>query len=114
MLGHFLRDGWYNILDTLCGLIKKQLEATSKDIERYTNYLNDPNLNQNNKEYFEKYLEQARKIPKEIHATQVKEKYGTLRFYTNEFCPEIDAYIDFAESMSGITCEISGATWNYK
>ena len=102
-------DGWYNILDTLCGLIKSKLDLTSADIERYTNYLQDPNIEEHNRKYFQGYLEQAEKIPKKIHATQVKEKYGTLRFYTDQYCPEIDAYIDFAESMSSVTCEVCGA-----
>ena len=40
---------------------------------------------------------------------QVKEKFGTLRFYVSNSNNEIDAYITFAESISGLTCEVCGS-----
>lgn len=39
---------------------------------------------------------------------QVKEKYGTLRFYTSWINDKIDELINKAESLSAITCEICG------
>ena len=40
---------------------------------------------------------------------QVKEKYGTLRFYVNGYTNKImDALINNAEDMSFITCEVCG------
>ena len=44
----------------------------------------------------------------QIKATQVKEKFGTLRFYTDIGCDEIWNIIDDAERISGITCEVCG------
>ena len=41
--------------------------------------------------------------------TQVKEKFGTLRFYTHGTTDEQHAYITFAECMSASTCEVCGA-----
>ena len=41
-------------------------------------------------------------------ATQVKEKYGTLRIYMSGSNDEIDAIIDKAESQSSKTCEVCG------
>jgi hypothetical protein len=41
-------------------------------------------------------------------ADQVKEKYGTLRFYVNRATDTQYNYIDFAELMSGRTCEECG------
>jgi len=48
-----------------------------------------------------------------FQATQIKEKYGTLRFYwTGTLSPEADARveeaIDLAEARSCVTCEICG------
>ena len=46
------------------------------------------------------------KIP--IKAEQVKEKYGTLRFYIQPFNEEIEDLINKAEALSAITCEECG------
>lgn len=47
-----------------------------------------------------------------IEVTQVKEKFGTLRFYVvgfNAMGAELEKQIDAAEHLSGITCEECGA-----
>ena len=44
----------------------------------------------------------------QVEATQVKEKYGSLRFYTNFSNDYVDALVDMAESMSSRTCETCG------
>lgn len=43
---------------------------------------------------------------------QVKEKFGTLRFYTNGSTKTIDRCIRLAENLSAITCEECGAPGN--
>lgn len=43
-------------------------------------------------------------------AVQVKEKYGTLRFYVNGANDKQDSYIAFAEYLSGSICETCGST----
>ena len=45
---------------------------------------------------------------KDICAAQVKEKFGTLRFYMNRSTPEIDGIISDAEYESSVTCERCG------
>ena len=40
--------------------------------------------------------------------TQVKEKYGTLRVYSNFGNKKIDKLIEIAEAKSSITCELCG------
>ncbi len=42
------------------------------------------------------------------YASQVKEKYGTLRFYMSYMTDEMEALIDEAEDLSAKTCEICG------
>ena len=49
-------------------------------------------------------------MDKTVEATQVKEKFGTLRFYTNCGSDEIDAAISFAGLLSGKICEVCGST----
>lgn len=44
----------------------------------------------------------------EMFAVQVKEKYGTLRFYMSSETEEIGALIRAAELLSMSTCEICG------
>ena len=43
-----------------------------------------------------------------IYATQVKEKYGTLRFYLSMETQEISDLIRKAEEESGYICEVCG------
>lgn len=49
----------------------------------------------------------AEKFPN-VQAVQVKEKYGTLRFYINGYPEGIDDLINPAEKLSATTCEECG------
>ena len=44
-----------------------------------------------------------------VVATQVKEKYGTLRFYYNGGDDVVNELVEMAEYISGLTCEECGA-----
>jgi hypothetical protein len=46
----------------------------------------------------------------QVEAVQVKEKFGGLRFYTNNADEYLTGHIDFAESMSMEICEVCGST----
>lgn len=78
-------DGWYRLLDQCMAELQ---------------YLCD------------KFSTADRKV--EVHAQQIKEKYGTLRFYVSvENANEIESLIiyrtiDAAESESANTCEVTG------
>lgn len=50
------------------------------------------------------------KTDKTVEATQVKEKFGTLRFYIIGGDGKIDDAIGFAEFLSGKICEVCGST----
>jgi len=43
-----------------------------------------------------------------VQARQVKEKYGTLRFYLSTSDDEIDEFVRIAEDLSAKTCEVTG------
>ena len=54
------------------------------------------------------YLYDNLEIPKKIRVYQVKEKFGTLRFYVSGTTKEEDVIIRNAENMSEVTCEQCG------
>ena len=87
-------DGWYNIINTLCYQIQ--------------HYINQRNYGQNSV------------LVPQVVAEQVKEKYGTLRFYAMGGDDYTDGLITMAEAMSAKTCETCGSpgklrgyTWYY-
>lgn len=43
-----------------------------------------------------------------VHAVQIKEKFGTLRFYLNEYNDDIYKVIEEATLQSSKTCEVCG------
>lgn len=65
------------------------------------------------KRYMDQLLDsEGRKVPDlvpQVVAAQVKEKFGTLRFYYDGGDSVIEGMVYMAESMSGVTCEVCGA-----
>ena len=80
-------DGWYNILDQLMGNIQHHIDWNNKN--------------------FEKGYAQYKQVP-QVTLDQVKEKFGTLRFYYTGGDDVIDGMVRMAESMSGVICEECG------
>lgn len=83
-------DGWFDILLEASTRLQKQIETYPKDVRD------------------------------DIVALQVKEKYGTLRFYISYYTEELDEIIQHAEKRSACTCEtcgkpgkLYGAFWLY-
>jgi hypothetical protein len=80
-------DGWFNILDQLMGNIQHHIDWNNQNFEKgYTQY----------------------KQVAQVTLDQVKEKFGTLRFYYTGGDDIIDGMVRMAESMSGCTCEECG------
>ena len=124
-------DGWYNIIDSLCGLIQNHIDNSFDSCERNIEFLKmrDAALVGDWSLFDEYYaiftnssdeqrgkrkadvLEEPpawRTVVTPIHqvvATQVKEKFGTLRFYYNGGDDYIDGAVSMAEAMSAVTCE---------
>jgi len=74
-------DGWYNIINHLCSNIQHHLDWVNK-----------------------KEVKVA-----QVEVSQVKEKFGTLRFYYTGGDDYINGMVAMAESMSSVTCEECGA-----
>lgn len=74
-------DGWYDLIDTLCGWLQ---------------------FNTDKNGHLPKYASQ-------VVAVQVKEKFGGLRFYVEGASEVQYAAISFAEAMSYKICDVCGA-----
>jgi hypothetical protein len=71
-------DGWFDLIDVLCDTIESHISHLPEDLQN------------------------------QIYAIQIKEKYGSLRFYMSHDTPFIDGAIAVAETMSLHVCEICG------
>ena len=88
-------DGWYDLIDNLCGEIQNRVENVNRN--RSYKIENSPKtLVPFNAEEFV------------CEAVQVKEKFGTLCFYTQGGDDYIDGLISMAESISSRTCTECG------
>lgn len=96
-------DGWFHLLDALCGEIQHHIDQHNKWVEEY------------GKEFAEQDAKEGKAadprnttlIP-QVVATQVKEKFGGLRFYYSGGDERIEGIVQFAESLSYNICEECG------
>ena len=79
-------DGWYQILDSLCGQIQHHIDWKQEQKEKYG----------------------RGDGCKQVVAVQVKEKFGGLRFYYNGGDDTVDGMVRMAESWAANTCETCG------
>jgi hypothetical protein len=123
-------DGWFNILDQLMGSIQHHIDwkekqrnwavkynemATQAKAGNFELFEEDMKALPND-EYKEKRLVEIvagdfREVPKSIPQVtldQVKEKFGTLRFYYSGGDDYISGMVSLAESLTGVTCEECG------
>lgn len=87
-------DGWYNLIDRMCNLIQHHIDEQNKRREL---------LIESNP-----YDIQVPDLVEQVVAAQVKEKYGTLRFYYDGGDNYIRGVVNMAETMSGATCDVCG------
>jgi hypothetical protein len=123
-------DGWYSLLDTLCEDIQRYInQPVYVELNVFQFFLKEiwasciwdnflsliiEMLPEDERKRLGDYwapdfsMKQVKsKIP-ELLATQVKEKFGTLRFYHDGGDEKIHQMILFAESLSGRICENCG------
>jgi len=123
-------DGWYNLIDTLCEAITCSFTTSIElDGEDGTRLGIKPFIYKDAEPNYRFFFET--KAP-QVVADQVKEKFGTLRFYfhlefdeinkdlvktgkypqlveiNKRYAHFIDGIVHFAEIASGRTCEITG------
>jgi len=78
--GFNIGDGWYQIIDSLCGQIQNHIDWQNRRGVEIT----------------------------QVVATQVKEKFGGLRFYYEGGDDTVDGMVRMAESWASNTCEQCG------
>lgn len=92
-------DGWRHLIETVCEVIDYKRQQSEKQLEmaRATGAHD--------------YAERKEKITNTIWpaVVQIKEKFGTLRFYCMYTTSEENAYLEFAEVFSGSICYECGA-----
>jgi len=111
--GFEVNDGWYNIIDTLCGLLTSEYRSAKSRYE-YLMQVGIGNVLYGTKTVTQEAIDEAKaKLDEETLkvpvAVQVKEKFGGLRFYVQAATDKHYDYISFAESISYRTCEQCGA-----
>ena len=107
-------DGWYNIIDVLCGKLcsewlgaKSRYEFIKDKVGQKMQGGSGDIITQGEIDLRKQIMdEEASKVPV---AVQVKEKFGGLRFYVQAATDKHYQFISFAESMSYRTCETCGA-----
>lgn len=121
-------DGWYNIIDQLCSNIQHHIDSKQKqhDLDiKYNKMIEEAfagNLEPLEMYFGGNWLNADEKMKKaldagtrevtpevpQVVAAQVKEKFGTLRFYYDGGDDLIDGMVRMAEGMSSVTCEYCG------
>jgi hypothetical protein len=123
-------DGWFQILNQLMGNIQHHIDWKEKQRKGAIDYnymaaqckagnfdlFEESMESVTNQEYKEKRLGEIvagdfRTVPDiipQVTLDQVKEKFGTLRFYYSGGDDYISGLVSMAESMSGVTCETCG------
>lgn len=79
-------DGWFNIIKNTCHIIQSHIDWKNDQKEKYGR---GDGCTQ-------------------VVAQQVKEKFGTLRFYYQGGDEFVRGVVDMAERMTGCTCEKCG------
>lgn len=93
-------NGWYNIIDQLCANIQHHIDWREKQRQWTITF---------NSKAAPEELKDIPEVVSQVVAVQIKEKFGTLRFYTDGGDEQIYGMIRIAESMSAVTCEECGA-----
>lgn len=96
-------DGWYNILDNACHLIQSHINHQRSQRARI---LRKQRKGETLHEW--EIIELDKGVTTQLVATQIKEKFGTLRFYYQGGDDYCDGVISMAESMTSTTCEQCG------
>jgi len=118
-------DGWYTLIRHLCLRLTAELRQEQASYESYAEHaalpaetraiapqwLQDSATDEKQAARLEKIARLKAELP---IASQVKEKYGTLRFYVRRSTEQHAAIIREVEAMSSIVCETCGMTTGTK
>jgi hypothetical protein len=105
-------DGWFDIIDALCANIQGHINGVAdrrKWAIKWNDQVNDPDNDWSDKASFiERKERDVPELVEQVVATQIKEKFGTLRFYYQGGDDYIRGLESMADSMSARICEDCG------
>jgi len=120
-------DGWFDIIDLLCSNIQRHINRTRNDRHDaliYNRALSrairgDFSTYSKVKSWYQKKIDEALLDPEpqlktvplacpQVVVSQIKEKFGTLRFYYTGGDEFVDGLEHMADSMSAVMCEDCG------
>jgi hypothetical protein len=78
-------EGWLPIIDKLCGCMQHYID------------------------YHVRYTKDGHVKPQQVRCSQMKEKFGGLRFYTDGHDEVVEGMIKMAEHLCDITCQDCGS-----
>lgn len=108
-----INDGWFDIIDMLCINIQHRIDNTVNQRKwaiEWNDQVNDPDNDWSDKASFIKREERpVPELVEQVVATQIKEKFGTLRFYYTGGDEYIRGLDSMAASMSSVICEECGS-----
>lgn len=131
--GFEIDDGWFQLINHACSLIQSHIDWKNEQIEKNIRFnlaiekaiagdlsslyevlsIKNPDMVSTwQQEQIDKALagelrQVSDKIP-QLVADQIKEKFGTLRFYTTGGDEYTSGVVRMAESLSCVTCEVCG------
>jgi hypothetical protein len=131
--GFEVGDGWFHILDKTCGLIQSHIDwnrknrtnalkynralkkALSGDVTALEKHYSGKHLSTDwastraKEDLKEGKMREVSEVCSQVVVQQVKEKFGTLRFYYSGGDEYISGIVSMAEAMTEVTCEECGA-----
>lgn len=106
--GFAIGDGWFPLIEAACGVISAPYLSAEREYRhaRQRDADGDPDIDASVVEHARaKMLAAEARVP---FALQVKEKFGTLRFFLEGGGERTRACAEFAEYLSASICEICG------
>lgn len=109
-------DGWFWLIDALCSQLVNELRTLQDQIGYCEHALTDGSYKSfYTPERLEKLKNDlAETLPMIPVAAQVKEKFGTLRFYVESATEEYMTVINIFENLSSRVCEVCGTMQDVK
>ena len=105
-------DGWFDIIDLLCNNIQYHIDNTVRQRQyaiEWNKDVNDPDYDWSVKaSYIKREEREVPELVEQVVATQIKEKFGTLRFYYDGGDDYIHGLDSMAASMTSRICEECG------
>ena len=103
-------DGWFDIIDMLCNNIQHRIDNIAmqrKYAIEWNEDVNDPDFEWT--KFGERKEREVPELVEQVVATQIKEKFGTLRFYYDGGDDYIRGLESMAASMTSRICEECGS-----